>query len=346
MIRLLDGLLTLDHSALSTYGRCPRRAYYEHVRGWQEQEIPEKLLCGIVAHQAVSEVYKSYRMRKAPEGSIIADRRILEPWNEMKILSRELPHVAEAIGDRTGQLKRAVLVRAGIRAHYYLWSQDVDAGLNVVDVERKQRELMELNGARFWLTHVADVVVEDELGATHIIDHKYTQSYSQSMAVEKAGSAQFLLYQLARTGRPGTAFINFIIDRSVFGLGREQCPGCKNGSKKKLECETCDALGHVPTSKPIFHRESIAIGHDRLDAARDYVRAKFWELEREQHLWDRDRGLAWHQEPDACRVPGRGTCPFINVCWHGKAPWWERELGDGFVKREREDGGGEDICQM
>ena len=181
-----------------------------------------------------------------------------------------------------------------------------------------------------------DIVLSDG-NYVEVMDHKTTKSASDLYIASWDTSMQQWGYCYGygkATGMDVTGYrMNIIRKLKTIGTPAQttkQCPDCRNGSKKKKSCTTCNYTGRVerennPSDTP-FQRPAT---YDFNDERRErFVRQRINTIRRiqaERALFEENPDEAWPMNPKACYTYGK--CPFLKLCYEGDPERWY-EPGD------------------
>ena len=210
-----------------------------------------------------------------------------------------------------------------------------------------------------YLVYKTDLIVNSG-GSVFPIDHKTTSGIGDSYLASWHYSPQMYLYLKGTQEVHPTANrfqMNFLRKAKQVGQWRtKQCPDCRGGAKKKMECTTCGYMVRQDFNKdfvldkgkiavqavdpPPFHRSEPIIMQpevmdrvelSRLQACNDILLEGATPIEV-------DPLVKWRMEPDKCF--DRGRCPYIDLCW-SKRPvdkWHTptEDLLDGYVPRPKD----------
>ena len=164
-----------------------------------------------------------------------------------------------------------------------------------------------------------------------VYDHKTAKSASDLFLRSWHYSPQLIWYSYGYGKALGTK-VNFYkanIIKKLKTVGKpeqveKRCPDCKNGSKKKITCETCHFTGKVEKEEIVqpFLREG-PLGLDEKNVER-VIRSRislFNTIEKEFEKFEAgDKDEAFPMNPKACFA--RGECPFLAHCWSGEPDKW------------------------
>jgi len=173
-----------------------------------------------------------------------------------------------------------------------------------------------------------------------IVDHKSTTSSGQGFLDQWNYSVQMYRYAWAysrRTGKTVKAFgVNILKRLKTVGLEEDkQCPGCKNGVRKKLTCLECSGEGMVPKASippekvffrkwPVWNERTKHWAVDSLQKSVRKLEGYRINLELAQYRPDMSDD-PYPTNPHACYAFGK-VCPFIKLCppfQKEGEPWWK-----------------------
>jgi hypothetical protein len=178
-------------------------------------------------------------------------------------------------------------------------------------------------------------MLTQEHGHLTVWDHKTCKSLGDDYLASWEHSLQMWGYcygiEMAMDMKPDGYAMNFIRKLKTIGKPEfrfKQCPTCRNGSKKKVGCQSCQGEGkvereHKPADQPfqVYH-------HDWNEEKKErFVRQRVETCRRIQGEVDSFRvdelkDETWPMNPRACYNMGR--CPYIKLCYGGDPErWWE-----------------------
>lgn len=177
--------LLIRVSALSTFVNCSRRFDLEYIQGWKSEPVPGKVsaaMYGTAIHAGLAEAYQN----KPWEGAITDE---VKEW----------------------PLLEQNKVRRGMKAYMNLHKKKAEFNFwDVVEVEQRMTvEVGVFDDVKVSLTGQPDLIMRDEFGAIHIIDHKNTAK-NKDVAFRYRRSA--LAYDWLWKQTHDTSFESFIFN--------------------------------------------------------------------------------------------------------------------------------------
>lgn len=178
---MTDEILSVSHSQVKTYRRCPKQWSYKYIDRLVRKEKSRAPYLGNWLHRCLETFYESGDWK-------IGHKEYLEQWNSLFDEERE------ALSEKNGPLP--VLVRRIMRSYLWYWKHD---GWKVLGVEYEFEVPVGsfvVNGVKV-IVHAngkVDLVVEDEETELRwVVDHKSTGQIPDQGAFH-ASDPQLLIY--------------------------------------------------------------------------------------------------------------------------------------------------------
>ena len=335
-----------NNTRLNTFDQCKRKYYWLYEYGLKPSYLDPKLAFGIIAHaglaslyhrgpgpwvaQALQEEFKNL----FPPGSL--DPAEQARWDEDMDLAQRLvdTYTLETYPQDDFQATQVeVPFKVSLGEICYKCGTEYLEG---------EQQCSYCNSPIYYIMGRIDLVCNRD-GGVKILDHKtasggdtekwahvfqpvgYAYGYSKATGVSVKGYGINILRKLK----------TFVKERQHW----KQCPDCRNGSKKRLNCQTCEGAGKVrkdedPSSKP-FLRVWHSIGPRDFDRfVRNRIRV-IQDIEQERRRFAAEPDAAWRMNDSECFRFGK--CPFIELCWQGESSEWydpPSEIVNNFEPRE------------
>jgi hypothetical protein len=176
----------------------------------------------------------------------------------------------------------------------------------------------------FWVG-TSDLLVRDAEGHLMVVDHKTTKSTPTDEFLSKfARSFQLIGYVYGREKQLKEEIRKYMVNaaQKAVTIGLEKatlkaCPDCRNGKKKKLSCETCNKTGKVEKLVKLepFRRKPFTLDDSDVDRFVLWALNTVKRISEEKELFKTNPEESFPMNDQDC---GRGPCPFIDACWHGR----------------------------
>jgi hypothetical protein len=337
----------LNNSSAETFEDCPRKFYWQREYlglggpgGIEPQYTNEALLFGQLVHGGLAYLYAGDHVVNAAEKAIADSRRDMnfdeldyEEQNKWEANYEWFTRILQAYDEWRSEEDDFQPFQIEAEGCVVLGEECYRCGAEYPHVASPSELLVcPTCGAEVhhWVFRT-DLVLSDG-NYVEVLDHKTTKSASDLYIASWDTSMQMWGYCYGyskATGMDVTGYRMNII-RKLKSIGTpaqtlKQCPSCRNGSKKKVGCETCGGEGKVerennPSDQPFQRPETYDYNDERRER---FVRQRINTIQRimaERERFKEEPDAAFPCNPKACYSYGK--CPFIKLCYEGDPERW------------------------
>ena len=327
--------MLLNNSRYKEFQECPRKSAIHRILRLESEAKSNELAFGIAMHEGLASIYLGNSLEQSIMDFIGSYKAEGNPMN----LDEYLPHQAmgqtllRAYNNRDYCMDDFGVVQVESRFAVIL-------GEECYNCHRKYKsELYQPDYTMcpcgmpiFGLAGQADLVVTRR-NKYVIVDHKTTASIGKEYLASWGHDFGMIGYCYGTgkaLGKPIQRFgMNIIKKLKTVEKDSKTCPDCRNGSRKKLLCLSCNKTGRVPMQPPkAFYREFYTVADQDFRAMIDN------RIALGLGIWN--QGKMFEGEPGAQRkhlFPMNSTtchkygtvCDYIPCCWENNPDnaWWD-----------------------
>ena len=324
----------LNHSRASTFNQCRRKYYWNYVHddhGLKPEQEDDRFAVGTAVHKGMEylALYEEDAAQKAADyykkqRAAHWDGALLDIWQESTdLVFRMVQEYKEKEWNKHDFAIVNPEKQFSVPLGEVCWSCGQEY-LSTCDLKCTKC------GAKinYWVG-ILDLLVNRRKDGNHdrfaVLDHKTTASTPSDQFLNGfARSFQLLGYVYGAEKESGLSIREYGVNalQKAKTLGTEAselkaCPTCRNGSKKKLTCQTCSQTGKVEKKIKLepFRRKWFTVDDSDIDRFVLFGLRTIRSIDEEAQLFKTEPEMAYPMNDKVCNF---GPCLYAALCWDNR----------------------------